>query len=244
VTLPRLYGDLADWFHLLTEPTHYAEEARKFAEAIETHSRRPIKTVLELGSGGGNNASHLKERYEMTLTDLSVDMLEVSKTLNPECEHIQGDMRTLRLERRFDAVFVHDAVAYLTSEADLEAAMRTAYEHVEVGGVALFVPDNTAENFRPYYSAGGNDRGRRSLRYLEWVHPARGTEVDITFVYVLRDGDTERIESEHHVVGLFPRATWLELLQGVGFEAETAPYHHSSFAPGAKHELFIGIKRP
>ena len=72
-------------------------------------------TLLELGSGGGNNASHLKHRFECTLTDLSPEMLALSRTLNPECEHIEGDMRTLRLERTFDAVFVHDAIAYITT---------------------------------------------------------------------------------------------------------------------------------
>ena len=32
----------------------------------------------------------------------------MSRSINPECEHVQGDMRTLRLGREFDAVFVHD----------------------------------------------------------------------------------------------------------------------------------------
>ena len=35
----------------------------------------------------------------MTLVDLSEEMLAVSRELNPECEHLQGDMRTLRLGR-------------------------------------------------------------------------------------------------------------------------------------------------
>ena len=30
-----------------------------------------------------------------------------------------GDMRTLRLERTFDVVFIHDAISYLTTEDDL-----------------------------------------------------------------------------------------------------------------------------
>jgi hypothetical protein len=41
-------------------------------------------------------------------------MLALSMTVNPECEHIEGDMRTLRLGHTFDAVFLHDAVMYLT----------------------------------------------------------------------------------------------------------------------------------
>jgi trans-aconitate methyltransferase len=46
----------------------------------------------------------------LTPVDLSTEMLAISRTLNPECEHIAGDMRTSRLERRFDAVFIHDAI--------------------------------------------------------------------------------------------------------------------------------------
>ena len=242
MTQPRLYGEFADWFHLLTEPEHYDEEASIFAQAFESYSRRPVKTMLELGSGGGNNASHLKKRYEMTLTDLSDGMLALSRTINPECEHIQGDMRTLRLGRRFDAVFVHDAIAYITTQDDLEAAMRTAFEHLEPGGIALFVPDDTLEILDRRSSCGGNDIGNRSLRYLEWPGELRGNTLDITFVYVMRDGDEERVEMDHHTVGVFPRPTWIRLLETVGFGVETLPYRHSVYGPDSKHELFVGLR--
>ena len=240
---PRLYGELADWFHLLTAPERYEEEANIFAQTFEAYSRRPVKTMLELGSGGGNNASHLKKRYEMTLTDLSEEMLALSHGINPECQHIQGDMRTLRLGRRFDAVFVHDAIAYLTTEDDLEAAMSTTYEHLEPDGVALFVPDDTTEIYDRRASCGGSDSGSRALRYLEWPQRLRGTSLDITFVYVLRDGDDERVEVDRHTVGVFPKATWMGLLAGVGFSAEAVPYKHSAFPPGAGHEMFVGLKQ-
>jgi trans-aconitate methyltransferase len=49
----------------------------------------------------------MKKDFEMTLVDLSPQMLEVSKRQNPDCEHVVGDMRTVRLGREFDAVFVH-----------------------------------------------------------------------------------------------------------------------------------------
>lgn len=48
----------------------------------------------------------------MTLVDLSPEMLTTSCALNPECEHLPGDMRTVRLGRLFDAVFIHDAIIY------------------------------------------------------------------------------------------------------------------------------------
>src|SRR5260370_768990 len=93
--------------------------------APPTRPTAPL-TVLELGSGGGNSAFHLKAHFAMTLVDLSPRMLLVSRKLNPECEHIRGDIRTLRLGRTFDAVFVHDAICHMTTEPDLRAVLQTA----------------------------------------------------------------------------------------------------------------------
>src|SRR6266700_8109894 len=95
--LPLRYTELADWFYLLTAPYEYAEEAAFYLSTIAAASDASPKTLLELGSGGGNNASHYKRLVAATLTDLSPQMLELSRHLNPECEHIQGDMRTVRL---------------------------------------------------------------------------------------------------------------------------------------------------
>src|SRR5918994_2231592 len=135
---PRMYDDLAGWWPLLSAPAVYAEEAEIYRRLLAEAGDRPPVTVLELGSGGGNNASHLKAHFQLTLVDLSAGMLEVSREANPECEHVQGDMRTVRLGREFDAVFVHDAVNYMTSTGDLRQAIETAAVHCRPGGVALF----------------------------------------------------------------------------------------------------------
>src|SRR5262252_5293273 len=79
--LPKLYGELASWFHLLSTPPDYAEEAEFARSLINEASSTSTSTVLELGSGGGNNASHLKSHFQMTLVDLSPGMLELSRKL-------------------------------------------------------------------------------------------------------------------------------------------------------------------
>ena len=126
-TLPKLYTELADWWPVLSSPEDYAEEAEFYRQAIIGASELNPRTLLELGSGGGNNASHLKQHFEMTLVDLSPAMLAISRELNPECEHIEGDMRTVRLNRQYDAVFIHDAINYMQSAEDLYDAIITAY---------------------------------------------------------------------------------------------------------------------
>jgi SAM-dependent methyltransferase len=239
---PRLYGDLASWFHLLTSPEEYAEEVGIYRQLLVGAAGEPIRTVLELGSGGGNNASHLKRHFDMTLSDLSPEMLELSRTLNPECEHVEGDMRTLRLGREFDAVFVHDAIDYMATRDDLRAAMETAFVHCRPGGVALFVPDFVRERFEPRTSHGGNDGPTRALRYLEWdwdPDPEDDTYV-VDFAVLLRGEDgTLRVEHDRHECGVFARETWLGLLREVGFRAESRVIH---VYEEVASEAFLGTK--
>lgn len=217
----RLYGDLAPWFHLLTAPEDYAVEAARYRRLI-LEACADARTLLELGSGGGNNASHLKESFTCTLSDVSPQMLALSRALNPECEHVLGDMRTLRLGRTFDAVFVHDAVVYMTTEEMLGDCMSTAYAHTRPGGVAVFVPDYTREIFGTRTSHGGHDgEDGRALRYLEWVTDPDSTDTtyEVDFAVVVREpGQEPRVVHDHHVEGLFPEHTWLHLLDHAGFE--------------------------
>ena len=239
----RLYDELAPWFHLLTAPEDYAGEATRYA-ALALEACPDAATLLELGSGGGNNASHLKRRFACTVTDQSPPMLALSEALNPECEHLLGDMRSLRLDRRFDVVFVHDAVMYLTTEGDLRACVETAFLHTRPGGVALFAPDCTLEGYRPGTSHGGHDGADgRALRYVEWSQPVPEGEtaarVDFAILTRERDGTT-RACHDAHVFGFFPEATWTRLVREAGFEVSIAPGD-----PGeedAAQPVFVGVR--
>ncbi len=216
---PKLYKELAAWWPLLSAPADYAGEARVFAAIFKKHSQ-PVKTILELGSGGGNNALHLKKDFDLTLSDLSEEMLQVSKKLNPECEHIQGDMRTIRVNKTFDGVFIHDAISYITNKEDLEKVFETAFLHLKKGGLALFAPDWVRENFKEYTEHGGEDGEGKSLRYLEWVYDPdpSDTKYNVEFALLLKEGKKVRFEQDHHEDGIFPKQTWLDLLRKVGFK--------------------------
>lgn len=243
----KLYEDLAEWWPLMSAPADYEEEAAFYFDAMQQRAAAPIETMLELGAGGGNNASHMKHRVkELVLTDLSDGMLAHSRALNPECEHHVGDMRTVRLRRQFDAVFVHDAIGYMTTEADLARAIETAAVHCKPGGVALFAPDHLRETFRPGTDCGGEDGSSRAMRYLEWSwDPDPDDTTCVTeYAYVLRDADGGvRVVHDRHVEGLFPAETWLRLLANAGFESRVIPFDHSDLEPGA-HHLLIAVKAP
>lgn len=217
----QLYNDLAEWFTTLTRPEDYAEEAALYHQVLQAESESEITTLLELGAGAGNNASHLKKHYQMTLTDLSPAMLDQSKKQNPECEHHVGDMRTIRINRQFDAVFIHDAIDYMTTLEDLTSALKTAAGHCKPGGIVLVVPDYVRETFHQSTSHGGHDEPK-SLRYLEWTWQPEGhkTTYFADFSYLLRDGLETHAIYERHVCGLFSKYEWLSAFSQVGLQAK------------------------
>ncbi len=237
----RLYTEFADWWPLLSAPEDYAEEAALYTKLLADACSIAPRTLLELGSGGGNNASFMKSRFECTLVDRSDGMLGVSKSLNPECEHVRGDMRTVRLDRTFDCVFIHDAVCYMTSPEDLQKAIHTAFTHCNPGGSALFAPDHVLENFRESTGTGGHDGNGRSLRYLEWTwDPDPGdTTYLVEYAYIMREGTAPaRVEHDRHTEGLFPRADWIRWLREAGFHPSIVPTSWSGADPGT-HEVFV-----
>jgi Methyltransferase domain len=244
--MSKMYDELAAWWPLLSAPVDYQEEAAFYANTMVAACAQPIHAVLELGSGGGNNASHMKTWWPMTLVEPSAGMRAVSEALNPDLEHLEGDMRTIRLRREFDAVFVHDAVCYMTTESDLRLAIETAFVHCRPGGAALFCPDYVRENFRPGTDCGGHDGVGRGMRYLEWVWDPDPSDavylVDYVFALCERDS-TVSVEHDRHVEGLFARVDWIRWLSDAGFvDARSVPFEHSELEPGS-HEVFVA-RRP
>lgn len=179
-----------------------------------------------------------------TLVDIEAAMLALSRRLNPECEHISADMRSLSLGRVFDCVLIHDAISYMTSSEDLSRAVCTAFTHTAPGGVALFQPDFVTETFSPGTETGGSDTKGRALRYIEWRWtPDLRSDIYITdMAYLLRD-DTGSVGvvSDRHVMGLFPRDLWMQLIEAAGFKPLAIPFEHSSYSKTG-FEVFLGLK--
>lgn len=237
-----LYSVLTSWYRLVDPVADHADEAASYRAGFERVLGSEPATLLELGAGAGHNAFFLKRRFQCTLLDLSPEMQALSRELNPDCEHVTGDMRSIRLGRTFDAVFVHDAVMYLTTEDDLAAVMETAFEHTAPGGAAIFAPDFVREAFREMTELMEGKEGERAMRCVAWTwdpDPSDTTYV-VDYAYLLRERGTVRAVHDPHVEGLFPRATWIRLLSQVGFDVETID---RPFDDDVTDEIFLCRRR-
>jgi SAM-dependent methyltransferase len=237
----KLYTDLTPWYDVIDPHEDHADEGVVFHAAFRRVVTPSPKTLLELGSGAGHNAFHLKPHYHCTLTDISERMLELSRSLNPQCEHILGDMRTMHLGRTFDVIVAHDGIVYMTTREQLRAAIETAYVHLRPGGAAIFAPDGVRDDFSDSTELLECTRGDRTMRGVQWTwdpDPSDET-VQTDYAFVLRHGTETTVAHDVHVAGMFWRATWLELLADVGFKTELID---RPLGDGSYDRVFLALK--
>ena len=119
-----------------------------------------------------------------------------------------GDLRNLRLDRRFDAVLILFAVlGYQTKNADVVAALRTARAHLRPGGLVFFdvwygpavLRNRPTDRFRVIDTARG-----RVLRLSRGTLDTRHHRCDVDVRLWVMKADRIVAESEErHVVRFF-----------------------------------------
>jgi len=242
MALPRMYTEFAHYWPLISDPADYADEAKVWRDTLRARLGPGRHEILELGVGGGHNLSHLTGEFKATAADLSPQMIEQARKLNPDVTFHVGDMRTIRLDREFRAVLIHDAISYMLTEDDLRATFATAAAHLEPGGVFITSPDWTRENFHaPAVSHDTNTDGAITFTLIEYTRdpdPADTTAESLMW-YLIEEEGTLRVEEDRHVMGLFSEETWLRLIEEAGFYVEKVPYdfhedHRESY-------LFVGV---
>ncbi len=241
-----LYNDLAYLWPAISPPEDYADEAEDWRRALRKYLGPGRHRLLELGVGGGHNLSHLTAEFDAVAVDVSPNMLELSRRLNPTVEHHLGDMRTFRMPgRTFDAVLIHDAICYMQTEDDLRAAFATARAHLRPGGLLLVAPDLVRDTYRPgMHLTWSTERDGVQITTEETVDDSdpSDTVVESHFTYTITERGARRVERDIHVTGLFPIATWFALLEEVGFRTDRIPLPGDG--DGCGEHLFCGVLRP
>ena len=246
---PRLYTDLAWVWPFVSPPEDYPEEVETFRARFGRHGVPDGAPVLHLGCGGGSIDWHLKRHYRVTGVDVSSGMLAHARSLNPEVEYLEGDMRDVRLGREFGAVLLHDAVAYMTTPADLRAAYTTAAAHLAPGGVLVTLPEELRSRFRQHrVQSETHARGDVSVTTVEVDYdpdPA-DTSFESTYMFLIRQpGRPLQIEIDTHLVGLYDVDQVLTVLREAGFDPRPEPWDlPPELLDGEEYTLVTAIKCP
>ena len=212
------YNDLALTEDFLADPSEYEEEVPFYVDLIKRTATAPPRTLLHLGSGAGGHDRIFKRHFTVTGVDVSPGMLNKARLEHPDIEYLEGDMRNVRLNRRFDAVAVPDSIDYMATMDDLRQAIQTAAIHLKTGGV-LLVAAKTEETFRNNNFAYTGEKDGVHVTALEnnYINPFRPNTYEAVIVYLIRRQGELTIHTDRHVLGLFPLATWEKLFREAGF---------------------------
>lgn len=241
----RLYGDLAWTWPIISPVGNYIEETELFSKLIRENSKIEVKTILHLGCGGGHNDYNFKKDFKVTSADISEDMLSLAKKLNPEVDYKFGDMRTIRLGERFDAVTILDSINYIKTVEDLQRTFITTYEHLKPGGVFLTFVEQFAGQFKQNNTTcSTHSQGDVEITFIENYYDPdpNDTSYEVTFIYLIRIGGKLEVYTDQHLCGIFKLETWLKLLKEVGFKIIQNKFEHSTFIKGESYPILICIK--
>ena len=243
---PRLYHDLAELWPLISPPSDYAPEMQMIRQMLDhrldrsNSSVRP--SVLELGAGGGHGLWHLTDDFDCSAVDIAPAMVAHCRELNPSITAHVGDMRSVRLDKLFDAVLIHDAIDYMTTPADARAALATAATHLRPGGLLIVVPTYVSQTFVDHEVAHDHrENDDVELTYFSYVHDPdpSDTMIELVLVYLIRSRDEKkelRIEHDRHQCGLFAIDDWLSMIQDAGFEVHLDADHDQAGT------VFVGVR--
>jgi len=248
----RLYSDLAWTWPIISPLEYYIEETEFFCNVIREHSKIPVKTLLHLGCGGGHNDYTLKKYFQVTGVDVSPEILELAKKLNPEVNYISGDIRSVRLENTFDAVVTIDSTAYMVTVEDLRGMFATAFSHLKPGGVFLFFVEETIDDFKQNKTTSHtNCKGDIEITFIENLYDPdhSDTSYEATFIYLIRRKGNLEIHTDRHLCGIFRLDILIDLLREIGLEVKQLKYEppesaieYSSLVGRKDYPMFVCIR--
>jgi SAM-dependent methyltransferase len=136
-----VFKDYSKYYDLLYSGKDYEGEVNYILHLFKEYSGLPVKTILNLGCGTGKHDEYLsKHGHEVTGADFSADMIEIAQKRGiPNATFLEGDVRTLNLETKFDAVLsLFHVASYQLTNKDLYDMFLTAKNHLNQRGLFIF----------------------------------------------------------------------------------------------------------
>lgn len=247
----------AGYYDLLYRDKDYAAEAAYVAGLLSCHSVPAGGHLLELGCGTGRHAVELARLgYRLHGIDSSAAMIAQAEARRPECLARQfvlglGDVRTARLDTKFDAVIsLFHVASYQTTNADLLAMFQTAAYHLKPGGIFVFdcwygpavLTDRPAVRVKRL-----EDENVRLTRIAEPTIEPNENRVDVHYEIVIESKDTpglRRVCEVHRMRYLF-KPELAQLLEQAGLDLLTgeAWMTGSELGSGSWNAVFVASLR-
>lgn len=219
-----VFGAYSKYYNLLYKDKDYTGEAQYVHEIIKKHLSGAV-SVLDLGCGTGRLDFALADiGYEICGVDISDEMLVAARSRQSSLNFLSGDIRVVRLNRKFDVVVsLFHVMSYQITNEDLLAALASAIEHLNPGGLFIFdawygpavLTDPPVVRVKRL-----DDEDISVVRIAEPVMRYNENVVDVNYEVLVTDKKTRALERLHetHNMRYFFVPEMAAFLKAAGFE--------------------------
>lgn len=233
------FSDYSKYYDLLYRDKNYEEEA-SYIKSLLVRTGLPISNILEFGCGTGKHGRLLSENgYMVHGIELSEEMLSIARELQTECFNCyQGDIRTINMDRKYDAVVsLFHVMSYQITNSSVQAVFDRARKHLVNKGVFIFDFWYTPAVFslKPAVRIKRmNDDFIKVTRIAEPTIYPNENRVDVKYTIYIEDAGEENISvlTEEHPMRHFSIPELSLFAQNSGFKLLSAEEFFTGNEPG------------
>lgn len=200
----------------------YVSESRDIHNLIQQRSPQ-ASILLDVACGTGRHLAHLQRYYDVAGIDLDPAMLGQARTRLPGIQLIEGDMRSFRLDRRFDAVTcLFSAIGYMTTTDELDAAVANMADHLNSGGVLIIDGWVLPEEWRGIVGTHLDTAVTQAVKVARVVHTTReGQTTRLAMHHLIAQDSGVDYLVDHHRLTLFTRDEYQTAFRRAGLRVDT-----------------------
>jgi SAM-dependent methyltransferase len=200
----------------------YARESQDIHNLIQQRSPQ-ASTLLDVACGTGGHLAHLQRHYDVVGIDLDPAMLEQARTRLPGIQLIEADMRSFRLDRKFDAVTcLFSSIGYLTTTDELDAAVANMAHHLNPDGVLIIDGWVLPEEWKGIVGTDLDTAVTDAVKVARVVYATReGRTTRLAMHHLIAQDSGVDYVVDHHRLTLFTRDEYQTAFHRAGLDVDT-----------------------
>jgi ubiquinone/menaquinone biosynthesis C-methylase UbiE len=198
----------------------YAAESKFVIQLIEKYKLNSNNKVLDIACGTGTHIKFFHPRFQVSGLDLSADMLAIAGKRYPEITFYQSDMTDFSIDERFGVVLcLYGSIGFVRTRLKLQKALRLFSQHLDQGGVLIFTPWSTLEDFRDTLVSDRIVTSDVQIVRMEKVKCKNKNTVAITYHYLIgENGEVRYYKGQHPPLRLFSCEEYEDAIKQAGLE--------------------------
>jgi len=245
MTKEQLYKKFAKYYDKIYEKMDYQKEAEFIKWAVKIYKNSQDNELLDVACGTGGHAQFLKDDFKITGFDISDEMLEIARKKYPDIPFINGDMKKLDLDSKFDVLIcMFSAINYNTTLEELKITLSNFYNHLKEGGVLVFDMGLNKENWIEGIVSVDTVVDKNFKLARIWQSHLEEDVFNSSFVFLVKEDGKLDFDIDEHKLGVFGMEDTVNLLKKIGFEIFiSSEFKDEEWHLGTgERPVFVGVK--